>query len=52
METSQLIYFARKLTGLYRRATLAFNGLKKVFNLTLGGPLLLLMTLDQNLFLH
>ena len=52
METSQLIYFAHKLTGLYMRATLAFNGLKKVFNLIPGGPLLLLMTLDWNLFLH
>ena len=52
METSQLIYFAHKLTGLYMRAALAFNGLKKVFNLIPGGPLLLFMTLDRNLFSH
>ena len=29
IETSQLICIANQLTGLYMRATLAFNGLKK-----------------------
>ena len=56
IETSQLICFANQLTGIYMRATLAFNGLSSISPEILRKPLVnipLIVTIDpcvENLY--